>query len=199
MSLRRLAPVAFAAALAGCGSFGAIGLGPMERAKPVQSDTLPPVASTPVEKSSLPPPPGATTTTAPPMTSNNVPPPINGQAGMPPPDTNTAMSAPPPSAPSKASGGELGRTDLLGGWTLSSGGENCQLFMTLTSWTGGYRASTRGCQSPVLKSISAWSLAGSEVVLSGANGAPVAHLSSGGGNRFNGQLDGRAAPVSFYR
>ena len=71
--------------------------------------------------------------------------------------------------------------------------------MTLTSWTGGYRASTRGCQSPALKSISAWSLSGSQVVLAGASGAPVARLSSAGGNRFNGQIEGGAAAVSFYR
>ena len=44
-------------------------------------------------------------------------------------------------------GGGVGRTDLLGGWTITSGGDSCQLFMTLTSWTGGYRASTRGCNS----------------------------------------------------
>ncbi|MBN9059529.1 MAG: AprI/Inh family metalloprotease inhibitor, partial [Rhizobiales bacterium] len=105
-------------------------------------------------------------------------------------------SAPPPV--STASGAEIGRTDLLGGWTLQSGGESCQLFMTLTSWTGGYRASTRGCQSATLKSISAWSLNGSQVVLAGANGVSVASLTSSGKTQFNGQLNSGGA-VSFYR
>ena len=69
--------------------------------------------------------------------------------------------------------------------------------MTLTTWTGGYRASTRGCNGNLLKSISAWNLQGSEVVLSGQGGAPVARLSSTGGNRFEGQASGQ--PISFYR
>lgn len=191
MRVRQFAPLALAAALAGCGSFGAVGLGPMERQQPPQSDTLPPVASAPVEKSALPPPSGSTAMAP---QGNSLPPPGQPVPGA--PSSDTAMSA--PAAPSKASGGELGRTDLLGGWTLTSGSESCQLFMTLTSWTGGYRASTRGCSSPTLKSISAWSLSGSQVVLAGAAGVPIAHLSSGGGNRFNGQVDGGAA-ISFYR
>ncbi|MCX5494323.1 AprI/Inh family metalloprotease inhibitor [Kaistia dalseonensis] len=202
MRLSRLAPMALALALAGCGSFGAVGLGPMEQSRPPESDTLPPVASAPIEKTTLPPPPGVTATTAP----NSAPlPPTTDANGQPLPGTPTApgatttAAAPPVSTgPSTASGAELGRTDLLGGWTLTSGSESCQLFMTLTSWTGGYRASTRGCQSPTLKSISAWSLSGSNVVLSGNGGAPVANLSSAGGNRFNGQTTS-SQPVSFYR
>ena len=94
--------------------------------------------------------------------------------------------------------GSIGRTDLLGGWTIASSGDSCQLFMTLTSWTGGYRASTRGCSSEQLKSISAWNLNGSQVVLAGQGGAPVATLQSSGGTRFDGQISG-GGPVSFYR
>jgi hypothetical protein len=190
---RRLAPIGLvammAAALSGCGSFGAIGLGPMERsAKPVESDTLPPVASAPVTNTLPPPPMDPNAQTAAPMTDQG------GMPGATP--LESAPTAPPPV--STASGGEIGRTDLLGGWTLQSGGESCQLFMTLTSWTGGYRASTRGCQSPTLKSISAWSLSGSQVVLAGANGVSVASLNSTGKTQFNGQTTGGAA-VSFHR
>ncbi|MCX5518875.1 AprI/Inh family metalloprotease inhibitor [Kaistia defluvii] len=190
---RRLAPIGLvammAAALSGCGSFGAIGLGPMERsAKPVESDTLPPVASAPVTRNTLPPPPMDPNAQTPaPMDQGTLP----GATPL-----GSAATAPPPV--STASGGEIGRTDLLGGWTLQSGGESCQLFMTLTSWTGGYRASTRGCQSPTLKSISAWSLSGSQVVLAGANGVSVASLNSTGKTQFNGQTTSGAA-VSFYR
>lgn len=191
---RRLAPIGLvalmAAALSGCGSFGAIGLGPMERsAKPVESDTLPPVASAPVTRNTLPPPP---------MDPNaQTPAPMADQGTLPGATPLESAPATPPPV-STASGAEIGRTDLLGGWTLQSGGESCQLFMTLTSWTGGYRASTRGCQSPTLKSISAWSLSGSQVVLAGANGVSVASLNSTGKTQFNGQTTGGAA-VSFYR
>lgn len=191
---RRLAPIGLvalmAAALSGCGSFGAIGLGPMERSsKPVESDTLPPVASAPVTRNTLPPPPvDPNAQTAAPMAEQGT---LPGATPI-----ESTPSAPPPV--STASGAEIGRTDLLGGWTLQSGGESCQLFMTLTSWTGGYRASTRGCQSATLKSISAWSLNGSQVVLAGANGVSVASLTSSGKTQFNGQLNSGGA-VSFYR
>lgn len=192
MRLSRLAPVMLTAALAGCGSFGAVGLGPMDQ-QPVQSDTLPPVASAPVTKSALPPPPVD-------PNAQTLPPSPPASATLPPAD---AASLPPaagatPAAPAQQQArAELGRTDLLGGWTLKSGSDSCQLFMTLTSWTGGYRASTRGCQSPTLKGISAWSLSGSQVVLAGAGGAPVAQLSQAGTNRFEGSASGQ--PVSFSR
>jgi hypothetical protein len=70
--------------------------------------------------------------------------------------------------------------------------------MTLTSWTGGYRASTRGCSTDVLKSISAWNLNGKQVVLAGSGGSPVATLFPSGNTRFDGQT-GQGAAVSFYR
>src|SRR5664279_3054016 len=90
-----------------------------------------------------------------------------------PPAGSTAMTAP---ATGSGANGGLGRTDLLGGWTITSGTDSCQLFMTLTSWTGGYRASTRGCTTELLKSISAWNLSGSDVILAGQAGTPVAKL-----------------------
>ena len=95
--------------------------------------------------------------------------------------------------------GDITRTDLLGGWTVASGSESCQLFMTLTSWTGGYRASTRGCTSDTLKSISAWNLTGKQVVLAGSAGKPVASLIASDMNHFNGQLDGQGQAITFYR
>jgi hypothetical protein len=102
-------------------------------------------------------------------------------------------------APAGSGTGGIGRTDLLGGWTITSGSDSCQLFMTLTSWTGGYRASTRGCSSDVLKSISAWNLQSGQVILAGQGGTPVAHLASSGTNRFDGQVDGQGVAVTFYR
>ncbi len=114
--------------------------------------------------------------------------------GAPLSQPQTAMTA-----PSGAGSGQLGRTDLLGGWTIASSGDSCQLFMTLTSWTGGYRASTRGCSSDLLKSISAWNLQGKQVVLAGQGGTPLARLSSSGSNRFDGQTDGQGTAVTFYR
>ncbi|MEJ0097637.1 MAG: AprI/Inh family metalloprotease inhibitor [Bauldia sp.] len=49
----------------------------------------------------------------------------------------------------------------------------------------------------MLKSISAWNLQGADVVLAGQGGNPLAHLTSSGNNRFDGQANGQV--ISFYR
>ncbi len=177
MQLNRWLPAAFALSLCGCGSIGAIGV-----------------------------PPGGQNASAPPQQVAGGLPPPGGYPGQPPGGAVIAEPLPPagggtavavvPTAPAAA--GPVGRTDLLGGWTIASSGDSCQLFMTLTSWTGGYRASTRGCASAELKSISAWNLNGSQVVLAGQGGSPVATLQSAGGTRFDGQTSA-GGPVSFYR
>jgi len=175
MFVNRFVPLALALALAGCGSVGAIGLGPMG-SKPSE----PPEAA-----GGLPPPPPTG-----PVASAPLPEPMTPQPGAP------AAATPPASG--GGGSGAVGRTDLLGGWTISSSGDSCQLFMTLTSWTGGYRASTRGCSNATLKSISAWNLQGTQVTLAGAGGAPVAHLNSSGASRFDGSTTG-GGQISFYR
>lgn len=177
MQFNRLAPIGFAVLLAGCGSIGAIGLPPMNNSQPP-----------PQEMGGL--PPGTAVAGAPPgdVTSEPLP-----DAGV---STDVAVA---PAAAPAATGSNVSRTDLLGGWTIASSGDSCQLFMTLTSWTGGYRASTRGCNSDALKQISAWNLEGKQVVLAGTGGSPLARLSSSGSGRFDGQTLTGGAPVSFFR
>ncbi|WP_083551409.1 AprI/Inh family metalloprotease inhibitor [Acuticoccus yangtzensis] len=104
----------------------------------------------------------------------------------------TAAATPAPS------GVSVGRTDLLGGWTISSGGASCQLFMSLTTWTGGYRASTRGCSAPSLAGIAAWDLNGSTVTLKGGDGSTqVATLRADSAQSFSGSTsDGAGITVS---
>ncbi|MEP0519465.1 MAG: AprI/Inh family metalloprotease inhibitor [Hyphomicrobiales bacterium] len=93
---------------------------------------------------------------------------------------------------------QLSRADMLGAWQLASAADNCQLFMTLTTWTGGYRATTKGCSSVELANITAWDLSNNQVVLVGATGSQVANLTPAGGNRFSGQTKS-GAPVSVSR
>lgn len=184
--LKRLIPCfVLTATLAGCGGFGAIDFAPFNLGK-----RTPDAGATPS---------GAVQTAELPTAGEKPTPAVTSAANaaadaafMNDPGAGTRSAATTPT-------GDLARTDLLGGWTVASGTESCQLFMTLTSWTGGYRASTRGCNSDALKSISAWSLNGKQVVLAGAAGKPVAYLQASDMNHFNGQLDGQGQAITFYR
>lgn len=102
------------------------------------------------------------------------------------------------SAPSgTTTGSSVGRTDLLGGWDVSSGADSCKLFMTLTTWSGGYRANTRGCSDENLSRIAAWDLNGSQVVLKDSAGSDIAQLAGGGGS-FSGTTN-TGVPITFRR
>lgn len=139
---------------------------------------LPPQPTVPVQQTQLPPPPAA---------------PVAPVAAEPLPEETQVAAATPPANVS------VGRTDLLGGWAVSSGGQTCQLFMSLTQWTGGYRASTRGCADPTLAGISAWDLNGNTVTLKGGDGgSPVATLAAAGPTNFNGSTVG-GAPITVTR
>jgi hypothetical protein len=161
----------FAATLAGC--FGQ----QRQVVEPVRA-----APSEPVQSADLAPPPGEVPEA--PVAEE----PLPGEG-------ETEVTALPDAAP----GLEVGRTDLLGGWQLSSGGETCQLFMSLTQWTGGYRASTRGCQSPQLAGISAWELSGSTVTLKSGEGASqVASLVATEPQRFSGATS-TGTPITVSR
>lgn len=133
-----------------------------------------PAPSRPVQSAPLAPPP---TTEQPPELEAPV-----SDEPLPDPNGTDLVASTSPSP-----GVSVGRTDLLGGWTISSGGDSCQLFMSLTTWTGGYRASTRGCNSPSLAGIAAWDLNGSTVTLKGGDGAAsVATLNATSPQSFSG-------------
>jgi hypothetical protein len=169
-----LAIIGLAVSLAGCGAIGAIDL----FRRPTATAAVEPLPA-PVDPSQLPPlSDGAQVAAVSPY-------------DQPLPQPGAGEAAPPTAG--------LGRTDLLGGWTISAGGDSCQLFMTLTSWTGGYRATTRGCNSDLLKSVSAWNLTGNQVILAGTGGTPIAQLKSAGLNRFDGTSVGQGAAITFYR
>lgn len=106
-------------------------------------------------------------------------------------EDGTQVAAAEPVTPREpANSKEVGRTDLLGGWAVASAGDRCQLFMTLTTWTGGYRATTRGCSSETLKGISAWDLNGKQVLLKDKSGTNLATLYATGAEQFNGRTTG---------
>lgn len=92
---------------------------------------------------------------------------------------------------------EVSESDLVGGWALTSGGETCQLFMTLTRWEGGNRASTRGCGNETLAAVSAWELSGKTITLKDGEGATVATVLATAPQTFNGRsAEGLAVTVA---
>lgn len=193
-----LAAPLLAVTLAGCGAVGAIGF-PLG-GQPAQP-AAPPQSLTPVTEQVVvtPLPPADPGYDAGPVV-DPLAPVVDPLAPVGPPapgvvaDPNAQQVAALP-----AGGVEIGRTDLLGGWTVTSGTDTCELFMTLTAWVGGYRASTRGCQSTTLSGISAWNLENNIVVLALADGTPLAHLRATAATRFEGSIDAGGVPISFFR
>jgi len=114
-------------------------------------------------------------------------------------ETGTASAPPPPAAPAVTASLNVGKADLAGGWTLESGGETCQLFMSLTSWSGGYRATTKGCNLPHLVAIASWNLNGKQVQLKNAKGEILAYLYPTAAERFTGSTHRGGTQVGFYR
>lgn len=185
-----IAVLAFAVGVAGCSRLGMDG---GRSAAPLPASPTTPVAGGQLQP--LTPAPGMVTSD--PSMSGPQPGQIMGeplgapQPGMAAPGAMASVTPP-------AGATEVGRNDMLGGWKIASGSSNCMLFMTLTTWSGGYRANTRGCNDSTLAGIAAWDLSGKQVVLKDGTGATVAQLHGMGGERFNGQTVG-GMPVSLSR
>jgi hypothetical protein len=117
------------------------------------------------------------------------------------PNAQTAMATPGTATgtvPPANGAAPVGRTDLLGGWQINAAGDSCQLFMTLTTWAGGYRASTRGCNSASLQTISAWNMEGGQVQLLNDAGSTIARLYATSKTQFSGQTEG-GGPITVSR
>jgi hypothetical protein len=96
-------------------------------------------------------------------------------------------------APGRNLSGGLSVDKLLGGWTVSSGNMQCRLNLTYTSTGDGhYRASTPACQIPVLGTVAAWQLSGTQVQLFDGSSHMVGTLLLSG-NMFIGTLSGGRA------
>ncbi|EFL88087.1 protease inhibitor Inh/omp19 family protein [Ahrensia sp. R2A130] len=89
------------------------------------------------------------------------------------------------------------RNELLGAWTVSSGGANCQIFLTLTKWSGGYRAASRACPGS-LKAVQAWDVKGKQVVLVDQSGGTTATLFRSADSRYDGSTTSGSA-ISLSR
>lgn len=144
------------------------------------------VPTTPVAAQSLPPPAPVT-----PPPEEAKPEEVAAAPAEPTPEETAAKEA---QAASQAR--DVTMNEMVGGWTLSSGGSSCQLFMSTTNWSGGRRASTRGCKGD-LANVSAWSLSGRQIALKNSDGGTIATLYGSASGGFNGSAGGQA--VSVYR
>ena len=80
---------------------------------------------------------------------------------------------------------ELTREALIGRWSAGTGGSTCDVFLSLTKWTGGYRAASRGCVGAAA-SIAAWDVQGKQVILADSSGNQVARLYQSANERYDG-------------
>ncbi len=112
------------------------------------------------------------------------------------PGTEVATVVPP--KPPAGGGQAVTREALVGAWQVSTGGSNCQIFLALTKWSGGYRAASRGCAAAALSDVQAWDVKGKQVVLVNSNGGTAARLYRSGQTRYNGSTSAGGA-ISFSR
>lgn len=80
---------------------------------------------------------------------------------------------------------ELTREALIGRWSAGTGGTSCDVFLSLTKWTGGYRAASRGCVGAAA-SIAAWDVQGKQVILADSSGNQIARLYQSASERYDG-------------
>ena len=129
------------------------------------------------------------------------PAPVGGvqQSQLPPPGAtggNTSGFPAAPGAQDSANGQKMASTgnanapeikpeSMIGRWTVTSTGSGCDLFLSMTKWTGGYRAATRNC-SGVAANISAWDVKGNQIVLSDNVGNQIASLQQSGNQNYQG-------------
>jgi len=150
-----------------------------------QATPLQPAPLTPVRESQLPPP------------------------GQPIPDPQAQPIDQPTPIPAEPKPVEVAKVDeskappvtrqaLIGAWTVTTGGSNCQLFLALTKWSGGFRAAPRGCGSTGIKDVAAWDVKGKQVVLVSSSGSTIATLFKAGSERYNGSVSSGGA-ISFSR
>lgn len=127
--------------------------------------------------------------------SGQLPPPMTPAPG----EFPAAPAAPDPAAAPQvaANAPELTREALIGRWSAGTGGATCDVFLSLTKWTGGYRAASRGCAGNAA-AIAAWDVQGKQVILADSSGNQIARLYQTAAERYDGTtLAGQ--PISLSR
>lgn len=92
---------------------------------------------------------------------------------------------------------EIKPESMIGRWTVSTSGSACDLFLSMTKWTGGYRAATRNC-SGTAADISAWDVKGNQIVLSDSVGNQIASVQQSGSQHYQGST-ASGQPITLGR
>lgn len=92
----------------------------------------------------------------------------------------------------------VSREAMIGRWSVNADGKNCEIFLALTKWSGGYRAATRGCAGSPLGAVQAWDVKDGQVVLVDASGSRAASLGKQTATLYSGAANG-GGNVSFTR
>ena len=126
-----------------------------------------------------------------------LPPPSSPDAFPTTPEAPQTASAPVDAAAAAPAGGggPVNKNAMLGSWR-AGGGDNCQVFMTLTKFGQVSRGGSRGCSSDLQK-MRGWDVKGQQVVLYDDSGNQIAALYASGGGRYDGQTSsGQAVSLS---
>jgi hypothetical protein len=110
-------------------------------------------------------------------------------------DTAALEPAPLPQPPGGAT--DVTEDDLIGAWSAATPVATCSINLSLTTWQGGYRASTRNCADVQMAGLTAWSIEGQQVLLRDTEGAPIGRLYRTGPTRYAGQMDSGDALTLF--
>jgi len=124
------------------------------------------------------------------------PPSMDAPGQFPAAPTQPDASTLPPQV-AAANAPELTREALIGRWSAGTGGTTCDVFLSLTKWTGGYRAASRGCVGSAA-AISAWDVQGKQVILADSSGNQVARLYQSANERYDGSTSS-GQPISLSR
>lgn len=117
-------------------------------------------------------------------------------------DTGTEVAAAPADEPVRSvtntPAKPVSREAMIGRWSVQAAGKNCEIFLALTKWSGGYRAATRGCAGSPLGAVQAWDVKDGKVVLVDASGNRAASLGKQTASLYSGATSG-GGQVSFTR
>lgn len=165
---------------------------------PSQPAPIQPVQSASVQTTDLPPIAGTTSAPSVAPATSSVPSntaALNGQASSSGPGFGLGEAGEPGNTTGgRDLSGSISIEQLLGGWTVLAGSEQCRLNLTYTAKgsTGRYRASTPACTEPTLTTVTSWNLLGNQIQLYNEADELVGTLLRSG-NRFVGTLAGGQA------